>query len=83
MFFFEQADDIRTKGKDIIHPRFDALKEQLSPFRTWVSQIRAVLAEIIVKGIILTIQLAVKLKPTCVSGRRHVEEMAFGKGRRL
>ncbi|XP_031112390.1 uncharacterized protein LOC116016319 [Ipomoea triloba] len=31
----QNADDIRTKGKDIIHPRFEALKEQLSPFRTW------------------------------------------------
>ncbi|CAH9106731.1 unnamed protein product [Cuscuta epithymum] len=33
------ADDIRTKGKDIIHPRFEALKERLSPLRTWAGDV--------------------------------------------
>ncbi|KAF3329112.1 hypothetical protein FCM35_KLT06190 [Carex littledalei] len=30
------TDDIRTKGRDAIQPRVDKLKEQMSPFRSWV-----------------------------------------------
>ncbi|KAM7495231.1 hypothetical protein LguiB_029840 [Lonicera macranthoides] len=29
------GDDIRTKGKDLIHPRFEMIKEQVMPLRTW------------------------------------------------
>lgn len=31
-----QTDDIRTKGKDIIQPKFESIKEQMGPLRTWV-----------------------------------------------
>lgn len=37
-----QSDDIRTKGKDIVQPRLEIFKEQLSPLRIWVSQIKQV-----------------------------------------
>lgn len=30
------ADDIKTKGKDLVHPRFQMVREQLKPLRTWV-----------------------------------------------
>ncbi|KAI3815092.1 hypothetical protein L1987_14746 [Smallanthus sonchifolius] len=29
------TDDIRTKGKDIVHPKFESIKEQVAPLRTW------------------------------------------------
>ncbi|CAH1451099.1 unnamed protein product [Lactuca virosa] len=29
------TDDIRTKGKDIIQPKFESIKEQMGPLRTW------------------------------------------------
>ncbi|XP_059661106.1 uncharacterized protein LOC132307390 [Cornus florida] len=29
------SDDIRTKGRDLVQPRFDVVKEQLIPLRTW------------------------------------------------
>ncbi|KAK6918833.1 hypothetical protein RJ641_017255 [Dillenia turbinata] len=29
------ADDIRTKGKDIVQPKFEAFKQQLIPLRSW------------------------------------------------
>lgn len=31
-----QTDDIRTKGKDLIQPGADMLKEQMVPLRAWV-----------------------------------------------
>lgn len=37
-----QSDDIRTKGKDIVQPRLEIFKEQLSPLRIWVSQMKQV-----------------------------------------
>lgn len=37
-----QPDDILTKGKDIIQPRLETFKEQLSPLRIWVSPMKQV-----------------------------------------
>ncbi|XP_049414555.1 uncharacterized protein LOC125877250 [Solanum stenotomum] len=31
-------DDIRTKGKDIVQPRLETFKEQLSPLRIWAEE---------------------------------------------
>ncbi|CAN4103662.1 unnamed protein product [Withania somnifera] len=35
---FQNIDDIRTKGKDIVHPRLETFKEQLSPLRIWAEE---------------------------------------------
>lgn len=32
------TDDIRTKGKDIVQPRLETFKEQLSPLRIWAEE---------------------------------------------
>lgn len=29
------TDDIRTKGKDIVQPKFESIKEHMAPLRTW------------------------------------------------
>jgi len=29
------ADDIRTKGKDLFQPKLESMKEQVEPLRTW------------------------------------------------
>ncbi|XP_073065510.1 uncharacterized protein [Primulina eburnea] len=29
------TDDLRTKGKDFFQPRFETIREQLAPYRTW------------------------------------------------
>lgn len=29
------SDDLRTKGKDLVNPRFEMIKEQVVPLRTW------------------------------------------------
>ncbi|KAK5784319.1 uncharacterized protein LOC108473912 [Gossypium arboreum] len=29
------SDDVRTKGKDLVQPKFDMIREQLVPLRTW------------------------------------------------
>ncbi|XP_073147275.1 uncharacterized protein [Henckelia pumila] len=29
------TDDLQTKGKDLFQPRFETIREQLAPFRTW------------------------------------------------
>ncbi|KAK6142429.1 hypothetical protein DH2020_022777 [Rehmannia glutinosa] len=31
----QNTDDIRTKGKDLVHPKFEMFKERLVPLRTW------------------------------------------------
>ncbi|KAK1414381.1 hypothetical protein QVD17_30125 [Tagetes erecta] len=31
------TDDIRTKGKDIVQPKFESIKEQVAPLRTWAN----------------------------------------------
>ncbi|CAN1124217.1 hypothetical protein LINPERPRIM_LOCUS3647 [Linum perenne] len=32
----QNGDDVRSKGKDMVQPRLDTIREQLMPFRTWV-----------------------------------------------
>ncbi|MFQ6633840.1 hypothetical protein Gotur_010904 [Gossypium turneri] len=29
------SDDVRTKGKDLVQPKFEMIREQLVPLRTW------------------------------------------------
>ncbi|KAL5794144.1 hypothetical protein ACOSP7_002738 [Xanthoceras sorbifolium] len=29
------SDEIRTKGRDLVHPKFEMIREQLTPIRTW------------------------------------------------
>lgn len=31
-----QSDDIRIKGRELVQPKFDMLREQLIPMRIWV-----------------------------------------------
>nr|XP_043625321.1 uncharacterized protein LOC122596756 [Erigeron canadensis] len=33
------TDDIRTKGKDIVQPKFESIKEQVAPLRTWAEDV--------------------------------------------
>lgn len=33
------TDDIRTKGKDIIQPKLESIKEQVAPLRTWAEDV--------------------------------------------
>lgn len=33
------TDDIRTKGKDIIKPKFESIKEQVAPLRNWAEDV--------------------------------------------
>ncbi|XP_020577933.1 uncharacterized protein LOC110023060 isoform X2 [Phalaenopsis equestris] len=35
----ESADDIRSKGRELIQPRVDTIREQLAPLRSWVEKI--------------------------------------------
>lgn len=39
MMFFFKIDDIKTKGRDLIQPGADMVKEQMGPFRIWVSEL--------------------------------------------
>lgn len=32
---FQQSNDLQTKGKDFVRPRFEKVREQLNPLRTW------------------------------------------------
>lgn len=32
------SDDIRNKGKDLVQPKFDKIKGQFSPLRTWAEE---------------------------------------------
>lgn len=34
-FEIRSSDDIRTKGKDIMQPKFDSIREKLTPLRNW------------------------------------------------
>ncbi|KAL9681975.1 hypothetical protein QQ045_013768 [Rhodiola kirilowii] len=36
-FEIRTSDDIRTKGKDIVQPKFNSIREQLTPLRNWVN----------------------------------------------
>ncbi|KAJ0493724.1 hypothetical protein HanIR_Chr12g0589361 [Helianthus annuus] len=33
------TDDIRTKGKDIVQPKFESIKERVTPLRTWAEDV--------------------------------------------
>ncbi|PIA50563.1 hypothetical protein AQUCO_01200030v1 [Aquilegia coerulea] len=33
------SDDIKTKGRDLVHPKFENMKEQLVPLRIWVQSL--------------------------------------------
>ncbi|XP_076906007.1 uncharacterized protein LOC143562502 [Bidens hawaiensis] len=33
------TDDIRTKGKDIVQPRFESIKERVTPLRNWAEDV--------------------------------------------
>nr|GEV53950.1 ribosomal RNA small subunit methyltransferase [Tanacetum cinerariifolium] len=33
------TDDIRTKGKDIVKPKFESIKEQVAPLRNWAEDV--------------------------------------------
>ncbi|KAL8223724.1 hypothetical protein R6Q57_019199 [Mikania cordata] len=33
------TDDIRTKGRDIVQPKFESIKEQVAPLRTWAEDV--------------------------------------------
>lgn len=35
---YEQSDDIRTKGKELVEPKFEGIREQLVPLKAWVCQ---------------------------------------------
>ncbi|KAJ9170044.1 hypothetical protein P3X46_018180 [Hevea brasiliensis] len=35
MLDLHNSDDIRTKGKDLVQPKFDIIREQLVPLKTW------------------------------------------------
>lgn len=78
-----QSDDLRIKGRELVNPKFEMIKERAIPLRTWVCKIIISVPVYILNLLNFHVYLLdLKAFKLLISGGRHVKKMAFWEGTR-